>query len=495
MAFGDLAGGKRNVVRCVVLRRLRGIDVFDGDVECRRRWRLRRALFDGVHRRFGAAVVFPEAVVGFAVGGVKQVGAVVVVGVDVGVGDAVAVGVDIDIDDAVAVVVAVQYALHVGGAVVLRLVENHRPGVIGFLLPFEQGFEDVRLIGLGQPGKHRVPADFARPDKLAAVAVRLHDLHQGFFARAGGDDVAVHLRPAVVLVVFGKDAVGMVRERVEVALRARFVHALQKFLRADVTAIGAAVADGHAARQYVRLRVRRVRRLVHQLEQAGVMLRVRVGVRPAVAPEFVARLVPEFVIVDALRAVALDRFTEEAGEGGVVLRFGRVRARPVAFLRQFLLLRRGQVADVARPVGRAHDLHQHFHAVFLRQPDRIIDIAPVVAAVVLRLYLVPAGGDAHPFHAERGGAGVTLLNGGAVVARPARVERLHADAIGAAERLAADDEIHRRLLVVRAGVFFRVVAVGQRAARRIVTGQRQRALGIVDDRARLAGKVGEFGGV
>ena len=314
-------------------------------------------------------------------------------------------------------------------------------------------------------------------------------------ACAGGDDVAVHLRPAVVLEVLGENAVGMVRERIEVALRARFVHALQKFLRADVTAIGAAVADGHAACQHVRLRVGGVRRFIHQLEQAGVMLRVRVGIRPAVAPEFVARLVPEFVIVDALRAVALDRFTEEAGEIGVVLRFGRVRARPVALLRQFLLLRGGQVADVARPVGRAHDLHQHFHAVFLRQPDRIIDIAPVVAAVVLRLHLVPAGGDAHPFHAERGGARVTFLNRGAVVARPARVERLHADAIGAAERLAADDEIHRRLLVVRAGVFFRVVAVGQRAARRIVTGQRQRALGIVDDRARLAGKVGEFGGV
>ena len=480
----------------MVLRLRRGgIDVFDGDVERRRRWRLRRALFDGVHRRFGAAVVFPEAVVGLTVGGVKQVGAVVVVGVDVGVGDAVAVGVDIDVHDAVAVVVAVEDALHVSGAVVLRLVENHRPGVVGFLLPFEQGFDGVRLPGFGKARKHRVPADFARPDKLAAVAVRLQDLHQGFFARAGGDDVAIHLRPAVVLEVFGEDAVGMVRERVEVALRARFVHALQKFLRADVTAIGAAVADGHAARQYVRFRVGGVRRFIHQLEQAGVMLRVRVGIRPAIAPEFVARLVPELKIVNALRAVALDRFAEEAGEIGVVLRLGRVRARPVAFLRQFLLLRGGQVADVASPVGRAHDLHQHFHAVFLRQPDRIIDVAPVVAAVVLRLHLVPASGDAHPFHAERGGTGVTLLNGGAVIARPARVERLHADAIGAAERLAPDDEIDRRLLVVRAGVCFRVVAVGQRAARRIVTGQRQRALGIVDDRARLAGKVGEFGGV
>ena len=225
------------------------------------------------------------------------------------------------------------------------------------------------------------------------------------------------------------------------------------------------------------------------------MLRVRVGIRPAVAPEFVARLVPEFVIVNALRAVALDRFAEEAGEIGVVLRFGRVRARPVAFLRQFLLLRGGQVADVARPVGRAHDLHQHFHAVFLRQPDRIIDIAPVVAAVVLRLHLVPASGDAHPFHAERGGAGVTLLNGGAVIARPARVERLHADAIGAAERLATDDEIDRRLLVVRAGVCFRVITVGKRAARGVVASQRQRALGIVNDRARRVGEVGELGGV
>ena len=197
-AFGDFIGAEADVGRGMVGRsEIRAIiEDIHGEGVVRGTSRLSGHTTDDADGRFLFAIVCPQAEVVLRIGFIEGIGNAVTVGIKVGIGFAIAVGVDIYIQFAVAISIAADDAWHIGGTVILRLVEDHR-SLTSFGVLFEQGFNDGGLLCFVQALIHGLAANFGCPDFFVAVAIFLHDLFQGFFARGRGDDIAIHQRPAV----------------------------------------------------------------------------------------------------------------------------------------------------------------------------------------------------------------------------------------------------------------------------------------------------------
>ena len=287
----------------------------------------------------------------------------------------------------------------------------------------------------------------------------------------------------------------MVREGIEMAFGARRIHLFEEITRVNVAIRATRLTHSHATRQHVDIGCRVMRGFVGELEQVGVVRGVRFEVAWAVVPEAgVARFVPDFVILDALRRITLDHSGHEFGVVSIVFGFGRKVADPESPLVQRLFFSGTELVGTTRPFRCAADLHQHFHAVFLREFDSSVEVFPVVIAVFRRLRTVPRSNNAHPFDAQFCRARVAFFGGGKICA-PSGVERLYADAVCAAEAFPSGRDIDGLAHIVETWLLFRVVGVMQGAARAVVTGQRQCALVVIQHGLRLLRKVAQSGEV
>ena len=142
------------------------------------------------------------------------------------------------------------------------------------------------------------------------------------------------------------------------AFGARRIHLFEEITRVNVAVRAACVTHSHAARQHVDIGRGIMRGFVGEFEQVGVVRGVGFEIVQAVMPEAgVARLVPDFVILDALRRITLDHGGHEFGVVRIVFGFGREVADPVAPLVQRLFFSGTELVRTTRPFRRAADLH------------------------------------------------------------------------------------------------------------------------------------------
>ena len=142
------------------------------------------------------------------------------------------------------------------------------------------------------------------------------------------------------------------------AFGARRIHLFEEITRVNVAIRATRLTHSHAARQHIDIRRGIMRGFVGELEQVGVVRGVGFEIVQAVMPEAgVARLVPDFVILDALRCVAFDHSSHEFGVVRIVFGFGREVADPESPLVQRLFFSGTELVCTTRPFRRAADLH------------------------------------------------------------------------------------------------------------------------------------------
>ena len=142
------------------------------------------------------------------------------------------------------------------------------------------------------------------------------------------------------------------------AFRTGRIHLFEEIAWINVAVRTACVTYSHTARQHVDIGRRIMRGFVGEFEQVGVVRGVGFEIVQAVMPEAgVARLIPDFVILDALRRVAFDHSSHEFGVVCIVFGFGREVANPVAPLVQRLFFSGTELVCTTRPFRRAADLH------------------------------------------------------------------------------------------------------------------------------------------